>query len=259
MKNLSFGRDESDLNYAYSVSRILSRVITVPHTSTRCLADTSPQERPCCSRLISRCRRTLSRILNSCRCIAPNRLEMITFLAKMTRFQMRVSDTHFRSEQVCQTTPPSSLTPDASLIVADAIRSVVRFHLPSLYPRCFRKAFLTATLSPTNCRRSQPVVRTFCPLESLVTKSFRRCQFRQAGITASIRAHKKPKSTPPSLDTSIQYHRVTFATRDAGLVSTGSDKLALSCLTCRGVSRQRAIRSRGPPVSWGRSRANILP
>ena len=116
--------------------------------------------------------------------------------------------------------------PDAGcqLIVAVAIRSVVRFHLPSLYPRCFRKAFLTALFS-VNCRGSQPVVRTFCPLESVMTKSFRRCQFRQSGITASIRAHKKPKSNPSSLDASMQDHSVTLCTRD---VKTVKDTLIVN-------------------------------
>ena len=96
---------------------------------------------------------------------------------------------HAFSDFLCHTrgqhTNGYPLQPDAGCQSdrAVAIRSVVRFHLPSLYPRCFRKAFLTATLSSTNCRRSQPAVRTFCPLESVVTKSHSKVPMSPATTT----------------------------------------------------------------------------
>ena len=49
--------------------------------------------------------------------------------------------------------------------------------------RCFRKAFLTATLSPTNCRRSQPAIRTLWPLESVATKSHSKVPMAPATTT----------------------------------------------------------------------------
>src|SRR6516165_7074744 len=55
-----------------------------------------------------------------------------------------------------------------------------------LYPRCFRKAFLTATLSSTNRKRSQPAVRTFWPLASVVTKSHSNVPMSPAATTFQI-------------------------------------------------------------------------
>ena len=136
---------------------------------------------------------------------------------------MRVTGTPFRAfyatpaVSIPKATP---LQPDAGCQSnpAVAIRSVVRFHLPSLYPHCFIKAFLTATLSPTNCRRSHPVFRTFCPLELVVTKSFRRCQFRQSGTTAAVQRTKSLSQIHPAFDASMQIIASTLCTQDVKAV-----------------------------------------